>query len=533
MDMKYSVFSENEWVYPDSTLGCAVSAALDTPRGGDACLQLLTDTVLGGGEELAVKGCGLPKGVTLTAYRLLPVNVAENSGPKLFCTKNYDEVKDFVTRQAPFGVYDITEPLSGKTRAGRLALWLRLDAAADALPGAYDFRISVKAGENNLSLPVLLTVHAAKVPPLADAKFGMVNWVYCDPVAADHGVEAGSDDFFRILREYFANQTDMRNTHFMIPAGKPVRDVEGKVVDFDFTLAEAVAREALDAGLNYVMGGFTARFKEWNDPDMYLLWDREVGVTGIEGFRQLKLYYTRAWESVCRMGIADQYYQCLVDEPQFPNSLAYRAMSGICRSCMPGVKIHDPVETTDIGGALDVWVVKQAVYEKHIENFRALQSFGEEMWLYTCGFPAGKTMNRCHDLPLTVSRLTMWMCILYRCTGFLHWGYHRHSTKPGEAPEACYSISGGRMYPPGNSYVVYPAPFVPGSSGYEVAYGVRGHLQRTGAQDAELLMQLGEAEADELIKKVCTSFNDYTGDAALFDRVRRELLIAVSDKTAE
>ena len=59
--------------------------------------------------------------------------------------------------------------------------------------------------------------------------------------------------------------------------------------------------------------------------------------------------------------------QCLVDEPQFPNSLSYRALSGIARSRMPGVKIHDPVETTEIGGAIDVWAVKQAVYEKYID----------------------------------------------------------------------------------------------------------------------------------------------------------------------
>ena len=100
--------------------------------------------------------------------------------------------------------------------------------------------------------------------------------------------------------------------------------------------------------------------------------------------------------------------QCLVDEPQFPNSLSYRALSGIARSRMPGVKIHDPVETTEIGGAIDVWAVKQAVYEKYIDTYRALQDIGEEIWLYTCGFPAGKTMNRILDLPLTVSRLPMY-----------------------------------------------------------------------------------------------------------------------------
>ena len=41
--MKYRVFSENEWVYPDSDLLGATEAALHAARGGDVCLQLLAD----------------------------------------------------------------------------------------------------------------------------------------------------------------------------------------------------------------------------------------------------------------------------------------------------------------------------------------------------------------------------------------------------------------------------------------------------------------------------------------------------------
>ena len=216
--------------------------------------------------------------------------------------------------------------------------------------------------------------------------------------------------------------------------------------------------------------------------------------------------------------------QCLVDEPQFPNSLSYRALSGIARSRMPGVKIHDPVETTEIGGAIDVWAVKQAVYEKYIDTYRALQDIGEEIWLYTCGFPAGKTMNRILDLPLTVSRLPMWLCYLYDAKGFLHWGYHLHN--PEGARETCYSIGGGRAYPPGNSFCVY--------NGYDFDpddrrpyYAVRGHLQRLGAYDYELFYLLGQrdrAAACEIIRGVCTSFDDYDPTAEALDRARQRLL---------
>ena len=214
--------------------------------------------------------------------------------------------------------------------------------------------------------------------------------------------------------------------------------------------------------------------------------------------------------------------QCLVDEPQFPNSLAYRALSGICRSCMPGVKVNDPVETTDIAGAIDVWVVKQAVYEKYLDTYRALQDMGEEMWLYTCGFPGGATMNRIIDLPLTVSRLPMWLCYHYKCQGFLHWGYNKHNAKIEK--ETCFLAGKISRYPAGNSFVVYPAL----SGAAEPWYSVRGHAQRRGACDYELFMMLEQKysyeEADALIQKVCQSFDEYDASAALFDEVRHELL---------
>ena len=50
------------------------------------------------------------EGLTLIPYQLIPVRAEENSGVKLF-TLDYDSVKDFVARQAPFYVYDVTRDI--------------------------------------------------------------------------------------------------------------------------------------------------------------------------------------------------------------------------------------------------------------------------------------------------------------------------------------------------------------------------------------------------------------------------------------
>ena len=516
--MKYCVFSDNEWVYPDSSLTCRDSINLFSARGADVCFQVLTDKNVKEGEEVSFSfACD---GCTLEAYQLLPAYVSENSGVKTHTTTEYELVKDFVTREAPFWVYDVTKKIEDGIEAGRAAFFIRINVSADAPVSENELMLTVSAGGDEINIPVSLKIYNAQVPTLGNAEYHMVNWIYYDRVARQHNVEPYSAEYMDVMKNYFVNQLDMRNDYLMIPSGAPIRDAEGRVVDFDFTNAEKIGKLALEMGFRYIMGGFVIEWKEWTSPELFLLWDDGVESTTIEAYRQLKLYFTRANELIEKNGWRDCYMQCLMDEPQFNNSAAYRIVAGICRKCIPGVLINDPVESTDLCGALDVWGVKQAVYEKYIEDYRKLQSMGEEIWIYTCGFPANKVMNRVMDLPLVVSRLPMWMCYKYGCTGFLPWGYHCHNEE--ERNDTCYKVREKR-FPAGNAHVVYLAENGP-------IYSVRGHLQRTGAQDYELLNILGKKDkqrALDIIEKVCRTFDDYEADAAALDDARYELLEAI------
>lgn len=517
--MKYQIFSENEWIYPDSEITVQNTAELYSARGADTCFQVLTDYYLQANEQISadfrLDGC------EAVVYQLLPAHVGQNSAATVLCTDDYDSVKHFVTRKAPFDVFEITRPIcDGETEAGRAAFYIRINVGKDAPVGTRTCNLTLNIGSDTLILPISIKIYNVQVPALSESKFHMVNWLYYNTIASDHKVVPYSDEYMQILDGYLENQLDMRNDYLMIPSGEPVRDENGTVVDFDFTHAEMVGNLALKRGFKYVMGGFVARFKVWNQPDQFLLWDRDVTVTSIEGYRQLKLYFTRAYECILKNHWENNYMQCLVDEPQFANSLTYRALSGICRKCIPGVVVNDPVESTDLAGAVDIWVVKQAVYEKYLEDYKKLQETGEIMWIYTCGFPAGYTMNRIIDLPLSASRLPMWMCYKYDAPGFLHWGYHVHN--PEGRNDTNYHTQ-GVSYPAGNAHVVYLTENKP-------LYSVRGHLQRAGAIDFELLAILGKkdkAKALEIIEKVCRSFDDYEFSSEKLDNTRRELLEAI------
>ncbi len=519
---RYQIFTDTEWLYPDSEIvNPNGKAELISPREADAAFQLLTDASIEAGAEVTLEST-IPE-CKVSVLQLITSRVSENSAVTFHTTTDYDSVKDFVTRKAPFDVYDVTMPLDKGARAGRAAFYLRLDVSSDATPGSYDGVITVKFGESSIEIPTSLKVLETVIPPVGAGRFSMVNWIYYDYLCRDHNLEPMTDEFRKVLVKYLENELDMRNDCLMLPKPTPVRDESGRVIDFDFSYPEYVAKLALEMGFKTILGGFVARFVNWDDSEHFLLWDREVGVSSLEGYRQLKLYFTRAWESVRSNGWEKNYMQCLVDEPQFHNSTSYRTLAGICRRCMPGVKINDPVETTEIEGAVDIWVVKQAVYEKYLETFQALQSYGEEMWIYTCGYPANKTMNRVVDLPLTVSRLPMWMCFKYNCPGFLHWGYHYVNSFDVDNPEsfdACCSLKSGKKYPPGNAHIVVPADGRPWDT-------LRSHAQRAGSVDYEMLAMLAsrdKAAADELVSRLCTTFDDYDGSSESYQAVRRELM---------
>ena len=129
------------------------------------------------------------------------------------------------------------------------------------------------------------------------------------------------------------------------------------------------------------------------------------------------------------------------------------------------------------------------------------------MTWYACGSPAGYTMNRTIDLPLTVSRLCFWICHRYNFEGFLHWGYHVPlETRPN--------------YAPGNTQIIY---------GVDGDYwdSIRAHAQRGGAEDWELISIVKEHNptlADKIVERACRTFDDYENDCRVLESLRLEIL---------
>lgn len=532
----YGVFTAMRWIYPDSCVWDGVrTAQADIARNSDECFQILTDYYAVGGETAEI--CFSGEEIKAEISRLLPVRVPENCARELFTTKNYEEVKEFVTRRAPFDVYDVCMPLqtAGENllQAGRLALYVRLNVKGNARPGNYSGSVKLtiraqKDGKNDVftaEIPVSYTIYSFVVPKLADSDFYSTNWLKYGNVAKEHGVRPFTDAYENVLKKYFADQLDMRCTHLMLPEGKAVYNSKGELIDYDFSEAEYTGNLALAAGYKYVMGGFVVRWKKWTDETLYLRsGNEEITSDSAEGKRRLELYFLRCAECVERNGWGARYLQCIQDEVEIYNTAAYSAVCKIAKKYMPLTKIHDPVETADAAAYTDIPVAKQVKYESEREKFAELQSAGREVWIYTCAFPAGRAMKRIIDLPLTAVRLPLWLCFKYGVKGFLCWGYNVYCGNP--TVESCLPDGSGEKGQAGDGFIVYPGKSEPWKS-------VRGNVQRMAAYDYEILRGYTKAcvkkgkpaeSALALVEKLCRSFTDYETNDSVFYAVRKEIL---------
>ena len=183
--MNCSVFSEYEWLYPDSPPSAVREIQLEGARGAYVGCQLLGGEI-GQGEALSCSvrwtGEALPQPVL---FQMIDVGVPKNSDPVAFTTLDYASCADYVTRQAPFRVYDALRPLSdGPTRPGRLALYLRFRLPAGQKPGTYTGMLTLTAGAQIDELPVSVTLHAATIPSPGEGRLGLINCFHFQNITA-------------------------------------------------------------------------------------------------------------------------------------------------------------------------------------------------------------------------------------------------------------------------------------------------------------------------------------------------------------
>ena len=524
--MRYQTFSQNRWLFPDTEIsGPLRPVSLALLRGNSGGFQLLVRDLCP--EAPITWSAQDMDGVQVQAFREKEVRVNRNTNAyqsgKL-TTDRWEDIAGDRVRQAPYRVFDPLEELEGQTVTGETeAFYFTFRPTADGAPGVRNALLHITFGKETLSLPIRLEVWDGDLPA---ESLWLTNWFSVSNMARDHHLPPGTPEHRDMIRKYAASMRECHQNIFRITWEELGATREGGTVRFDFSKIKQRVHLFLEYGFSRIEWAPVIFRPTWEEPPFQIA-DRTAGNTPLEclstrGRKYLTAFLEQFNGFLTENGWQDISLVHISDEPKERCAADFRALAGIFRKYLPGVKLIDAVEIYFIQDALDIYVPKNHYYQLNRNDFEDLRDARNELWFYTCNMPGGHYLNRFLDSPLLNTRLLHWGNYKYHLTGYLHWGYNQ--TRDGQDPFEETSASEG--LPAGDCNIVYPGPHGPLRS-------LRYEQMKAGVEDYELLRALSQTDrtvADRLCRQAFRSFDDYITDPETFDRLHDELVREVAKK---
>ena len=513
------------WVYPDRLDAVSGSSTfvLDVPQNGVASVNVILKNIEDRG-TVRFHGESLNEKINwnISLFRLHDVAVERNTGAVGFCERE-DQPNQYVTRKAPFRVYDAMEPMSKAAFVAEkenMVLQIRIPVPVNCKCGTYDIVLYF----NQDAATLRLQVYPVSLVPCGKDSFFYTNWYSAGNLVARHNLEKDSAAYFKILKKYAEQMYQARQNTFLIPLSTIFTYAPEKN---EFILNRSKLKKIVkiftDAGLYYIEGGhFGCRTGGWVSPFEVVM--SHHGVESMEANRDIASMASQLMQEIQKNGWQDRYIQHVADEPIPQNAASFRILAGIIRKYMPGIPLIDAMSDPEIAGAVNIWCPQIQRYENHQQDFEETRQQGDSIWLYTCCFPGGQYLNRLLDGELLRPVLLGWGCAYYRIDGFLHWGFNYYKATQNPFEENCPDHGGGNHLPPGDTHIVYPGKNGPWPS-------VRLEAQRTGIEDLELLRILQKKNpsvADSILSTMFRKFNDYTTDLTTYRACRKRILEALT-----
>lgn len=510
------------WVYPDSSVPAEPvhSFQVDVARGAIAAVNVLVAEAAG---PVSVKVLAAKARI----FQLQAVPVETNTGAVGFVEKAGEPQNAFVTRRAPFRVFDVMQPYRARVLPvgeESLAFCVQVPISPKEKPGRRQVTIEVACGKEKVPLVWAIDVHRVRIPPIGPETFKYTNWFSLGLMAQRHGLKPWSAAHWNMIGKYARMMAEARQNMFWLMA-TDIFEIKKDLPVLNVGRLGRIVKIFTDAGMYYIEGPhFASRPNDqWQARRFVLNVEKGIEATSARGIEWVGRIGRQLQGQIEANGWADRWVQHIADEPIDENADDYRILAGAVRRYMPGVRIIEATLCKAVAGAVDIWVPQNWHVERDREFLAQQQALGDEVWFYTCCFPGGQYLNRLLDGELIRPALLHWGNALYDLPGFLHWGLNHYRSFQDPFRQSVVDHGGGNSLPAGDTHVVYPGSDGPWSS-------VRLQAEREGAEDYELLRMLKASSprrAKTILGKVIRSFSDYTTNLVEFRRARKELLQAL------
>lgn len=460
------------------------------------------------------------------------------------CNKDAD---DFFLRKTS-GMYpDVLEPVDGKisVEGGKwYSVWVEI-SPEEKITGESELKIIFSESGKTVAEEAVIV----DVIDCCLEKQSLIHtcWYHADCICNYYGVEAMSDEFWRINKNFIKTAVEHGINCILTPVFTPPLDTKiggerrtvqlvgvkkhGKSYTFNFTNLQKWVDMCLDCGVEYFE--ISHLFTQWGAKHA-----PKIVATDCKG-RQKKIFgwktrtsskkydnFLRAFgaelvDFIDKNGLRDKCFFHVSDEPAMKHLKIYKRRAALIADIFKGMRVIDALSEYEF---YEKGAVKLPVpCEDHIEDFAGKVP---ELWTYyCCGQDKNYAPNRFMAMPSLRNRILGMLLYKYDIKGFLQWGYNFYNLQYSVKDIDPYKITdAGGSFPSGDSFVVYP------SCKGEALASLRFKVFYDGFQDMMALQTLenkaGKAKVDEFMANEVVklkSFTDYPHDAEWLLETREKI----------
>lgn len=387
---------------------------------------------------------------------------------------------DDYCRLSSDGFYpDLLLPVNGlhTFSVGVNVLWIEIIGGSIAA-GNHTVKITVEKDENILSDD---SINVEIIDCELDFKdFIYTNWFHSDCLMSHYNVEAFSDEYWRIVKNFLKTAHDYGMNCVLTPLFTPALDtqvnkerptvqlvdvtVKNGVYSFNFDNLTRWIDMSHECGIEYFeMSHFYTQWGARHAPKIMATvdgeykrifgWETKAGSKKYTAF--LTAFSTALRKYLEERGLRDKTLIHVSDEPNFSMILPYSKASRTIHRLFKGYKIVDALS--------EFLFYKLGIVTTPIPANTAVDKFigkTDELWTYYCSAQhRNNVSNRFFCMSNLRNRIIGYQLYKFNCKGFLHWGYNFYYTQFSKGLIDPYKVSdAGGKFPSGDSYVVYPAP---------------------------------------------------------------------------
>ena len=461
---------------------------------------------------------------------------------------------------APGTLPDVLVPLEHQQNRVSLngaspVIWVKLDIPKDTPVGKYfiDFFIETGLGDDPSpfeSIRMEINILPAKIP---DPTVKYTRWFYADCIADVHSAEIFSERHWALIEEYIAAATDVGINMILVPIHTPPLDTEvgtrrpcvqlvdiekrGDKYFFGFEKLERFVKICKKHGVKYYE--MAHLFSQWGSkcaPNIMVsengktdyMFGWHIAATSQEYIEFLKQYIAAVSEELCRLGISENTYFHISDEPNTDNIDRYEAARNILKPLIAKSKTLDALSHCEF--------YEKGLVECPVTSIRHAHEFlkrnVKELWVYYCCSPERVFPNSFIAMPSARVRSLGFLIYKYDIKGFLHWGYNFYNAQVSMYKIDPYlTTSSDGAFPSGDPFIVYP--------GRDTAYpSIRGEVTFDAMQDIRIAQALealaGREKVIAMIDEAAgrdLRFDDYPATNEFYEGLREKMLAEIARLT--